>query len=85
MSSKKNKPNHTSVTNHTITENTTLLTSTQQKTIEYKVAIGNSSEELTAVVNELLKEGWRISGGVAMCIETSPYHSRILMSQALVK
>lgn len=79
MSSKKNKSNHHS-------DNSVLLTSSEPvKFTEYRVVVGNSPEELSDLVNKHIKEGWTISGGVAMCIETSPYHSKILLSQALTK
>jgi hypothetical protein len=80
MSSKKNK--HTNI----ITEKQTLLTSEEpQKVLEYKIVTANSAEELSSFVNQHLQEGWEVSGGVSTCIETSPYHSRIVFAQSLVK
>ncbi len=33
----------------------------------YTVVKSNNSEELAKLVNDLLEQGWRLQGGVAMC------------------
>ena len=69
-----------------LTEKLELITSNSTRaTKEYTVVVGSCAEELNKLVNDKLNEDWDVIGGVSSCIETSPYHSRIVMSQALTR
>lgn len=95
MSSKKNRSNHTQITSEppklltqvvdNNTEDKILIISETPKLYEYKVVVGDSAENLSETVNNHIKNGWQIFGGVSTCLETSPYHNRMILAQALVK
>ena len=69
-----------------LAEKVELITNNSTKaTKEYTVVVGSCAEELNKLVNDKLNEDWDVIGGVSSCIETSPYHSRIVMSQALTR
>lgn len=69
-----------------LAEKVELITNNPTKaTKEYTVVVGSCAEELNKLVNDKLNEDWDVIGGVSSCIETSPYHSRIVMSQALTR
>lgn len=55
------------------------------KTLEYSIVIDESADEVVNLVNEALKEGWQLQGGLSVTVAANTRGTFFLFGQAMVK
>lgn len=55
------------------------------KTLEYSIILDESADELANLVNEALKDGWKLQGGLSVTVAANTQGTFFLFGQAVVK
>lgn len=55
------------------------------KTLEYSIILDESADELANLVNEALKDGWKLQGGLSVTVSANTQGTFFLFGQAMVK
>lgn len=55
------------------------------KTLEYSIVIDESADEVVNLVNEALREGWQLQGGLSVTVAANTQGTFFLFGQAMVK